>query len=124
MAIIKNMAGHHLRKVVSVKIPVKEKWEQAKKRIAEKLNKRTRHWQTGQKKRFLAFFCVGFTGLLLLSVFRSGIAKPMGNLTTVPQLPHRILLPEIRPPKTFRPGDTLPLLPTRQDTILADHSKQ
>ena len=123
MAIIKNIAKHHLRKVVSVKIPVKEKWEQTKKRIAEKLNKHTRNWQTRHKKRFLAVFCIAFTGLLLLSIFKVRMVRPMDNLTTVPQLPKRILLPDIRIPKTFLHGDTLPMLPTGPDTLLLDSSQ-
>lgn len=123
MTSIKNIAKHHLRKVASVKIPVKEKWEQAKKRMAERLNKRTRNWQTRHKKRFLTVFCVGFTGMLLLSIFMGRMVRPVGNVTTVPLLPHRITLPDIKISKPFFPEDTLPLLPTRLDTMLLNNGQ-
>lgn len=118
MAIIKNMDGtHRLKKVVPNKIPIREKWQQYKKRVAHRLNEKTKDWERKQQKRFLILFCTGFMALLILSFcFLTELyyeSKPV----TIPTLPKKILLTEQQVPKILRTPDPKKILPPLLDSV-------
>ncbi len=117
MATIKHMNNTtNLKKFVSKKIPVKEKWEQYKKRIAQSLNSKTRHWEKKQKTQFLILFCTGFTGLFLLSFCFLSKQKDEDKLVAVPTLPQKLLFPEKQVLKTWPPFKPQKLPPPLMDS--------
>ncbi|QES88927.1 hypothetical protein [Rhizosphaericola mali] len=117
MARIKQMNNTtNLTKLVSKKMPVKEKWEQCKKHIAIKLNGKTKHWDPKQQKQFLMFFCTSFIGLLILSFYFLTTQQYEGKPVTVPTLPKKILLPEQQLLKTLRPPNPKIVLPPLVDS--------
>ncbi|PZP48175.1 MAG: hypothetical protein DI598_10270 [Pseudopedobacter saltans] len=117
MAVIKNIHGtRNLKKFVPNKIPVREKWEQCKNRLAQRLNGKTKHWERKQQKKFLILFSIGFTGLLTLSFCFLTNQHFDGKAVTVPTIPTKLLLQEKQLFQTLQPPNPKNMPPPIMDS--------
>lgn len=104
MAVIKQIQETmNLKKGLSGKIPVTAKWAHHKKRIAQRLNNRTKNWKAKQQKQFLLLFSIGFMAILFLSFGLFTQLPYQGTSIPVSTLRQKVLLPEKQVLKTLLP---------------------